>query len=100
MDLTFKNPRVRETARLVHDLSADLRRMERGDGLTDEELARAPLLVDWSLAYRFELAMAGRVEGHPVLTDGPVTTSGLYLLDENGGFARTLSRFYRLGGRR
>lgn len=97
MSLTFNDPRVRETARRVHALSADLRRIHLGLSPTAEELAAAPVIEDWIMGYRIEPALVGKVVGHPELVDGPVTTSGIYLLDVEFGFARTLSRYYNLG---
>lgn len=97
MPLTFSDPRVRLTARRIHALSADLRRIELGLGPTADELASAPVIEDWLLAYRIEPALVGTVIGHPELADGPITTSGIFLLDTELGFARSLSRYYNLG---
>lgn len=97
MILTFSNPSVRETARRIHALSADLRRIKLGLSPTMGELDSAPRLDDWYLGYRFEPALVGNLVGHPELADGPVTTSAVYVLDGELGFARTLSRFYNLG---
>lgn len=99
MDLTFDSLAVRRTAQLVHSLSKDLRRIESGIGLTIEDRIQAPRIEDWKVTYRLELALSGVVRGHPRLADGPVTTSGLFLLDEKNGYARTLSRYYILGRR-
>lgn len=97
MDLTFLDPRVRATAKLLHALSRDLRRIEQGIGPTADELAAAPSIIDWRMTYRFEPALTGSVHGHPNLADGPAVTSGLFYLDRAAGYARTMSRFYRLG---
>lgn len=99
MPLTFKNAHVRETARRIHALSADLRKIQLGLGPSDDELASAPIIEDWFLGSRIEPALIGNVVGHPTLADGPVTTSGIYLLDTELGFARSLSRYYTLGHR-
>lgn len=100
MDLTFKNPRVRKTASLIHALSRDLRRIESGVGPSVEDLALAPRIEDWSLTYELGLALTGTVLGHPMLADGPVLTSSLYFMDPTAGYARTRSRYYVLGRRR
>ena len=39
----------------------------------------------------------GRIEGHPHLIDDQAVTSDLMVLAVEAGWARTLSRFYRLG---
>ncbi|WP_422394811.1 DUF6634 family protein [Pelagibacterium nitratireducens] len=37
------------------------------------------------------------VQAHPYLDNGPIVTSEVYALDHAAGWARTFSRFYRLG---
>jgi hypothetical protein len=54
----------------------------------------------WQLALRQEPCLAGHVTGHPLGIGGAgrmTVTSGLWILDERRGAARTLSRWYRLG---
>lgn len=64
------------------------------------ELAAAPRLDGWrrTLVPAIEPALVGRVADHPRLR-GPrqVVTSRLLAIDADGGWARTLSRYYRLG---
>lgn len=67
---------------------------------SDEELANAPVLSNWSLA-RVQgdvgLALVGAVGGHPRLGDRPaVVTSELIAFVPEQGWARTRSRVYRL----
>lgn len=100
MDLTFADARVRRTARLIHGLSADLRRIQLGLAPGGDELAEAPVIENWLIGYRLEPAIVGTVRNHPDLADGPVTTSSLFILDPGMGFARTMSRFYVLGQQR
>ncbi len=59
----------------------------------------APVLEDWALAQRRAPCLAGLSSGHPVLTgEGrPIVTSELWLLSSDRKWARTLSRWYRLG---
>ena len=99
MHLTFQNPVVRRTAERVHLLSGDLLTIEQGT-LRPDAYANAPLIDDWVIGYRLEIALVGNVIGHPIVADGPTTTSGLYFLDPQLGCARTLSRWYRLGNPR
>jgi len=55
-------------------------------------------LADWSIASTVGTCLVGRVTGHPLLGDRPqIRTSPLFLLDAEQGWARTWSRFYRLG---
>ncbi|WEK03882.1 MAG: hypothetical protein P0Y65_17060 [Candidatus Devosia phytovorans] len=100
MDFTFAEASVRKTARLVHDLSRDLKLLQSVGHPAVESMIEAPLVEDWVLGYRLEPALIGTVVGHPLLADGPVTTSGIFYMDPSAGFARTLSRYYRLGRRK
>jgi len=80
-------------------LIADLQQLQRGIG--PEELAGqdAPILDRWALSERTLPCLIGLSTGHPILPGANrlVRTSDLWLLAENGGCARTLSRWYRLG---
>jgi hypothetical protein len=61
-------------------------------------LANAPTLENWSFAALFSPCLIGEVTGHPLLGDRPsIHTSQLMVLDAERGWARTWSRFYRLG---
>jgi len=65
-----------------------------------DTLATAPLLDPWQVAVSSRAPatiLLGIVTGHPRLPDGPVETSVLLALDPQGRWARTLSRWYRLG---
>lgn len=87
------------------DLREQLLRLAAMTSLTDppgaEELAAAPLLERWSLARvrgDIGLALVGSVTGHPRLGDRPaIVTSELIAMDPGHTWARTRSRFYRLG---
>ncbi|OYU77440.1 MAG: hypothetical protein CFE32_05680 [Alphaproteobacteria bacterium PA3] len=62
-----------------------------------------PRLEDWFPAIVPEeteaLALIGTVTGHPRLSDGrPIVTSNVVVLNVDAGLARTMSRWYRLGG--
>lgn len=63
------------------------------------DLAAAPLLTGWAVQPMpgglFRLV--GFVSGHPLLQDGCITTSAILAADEQAGWARTVSRYYRLG---
>lgn len=85
------------TARLRR-LAVDLDRIAGGAAPTPADLAHAPLLVDWRMLLTWHgLALAGFVAGHPLLGTKAIATSPLWVLDPELRWARTLSRFYRLG---
>ena len=83
-------------------ITAEIRRalvaLEAGEaGPTSNDLAVAPLLNDWqAILMRGSCCLAGEVSGHPRL-QGSITTSALIVLDLDLTWARTISRFYRLG---
>ena len=79
-------------------LFRDLERICHGEHPDAAALAAAPILDVWSLAKRSEACLVGRVTGHPKIDEGRVAvTSGLGMLAPAVGYARSLSRFYRLG---
>ncbi|MCQ8782915.1 DUF6634 family protein [Mangrovibrevibacter kandeliae] len=79
-------------------LLADLERIEAGWRPTLRDLGNAPHLEDWQIVHRMLPSLAGVVHEHPVIADGHRTlTSDLWLIAPELGFARTFSRFYRLG---
>jgi hypothetical protein len=85
------------TAKLRH-LASDLDRIAVAAAPTAAELSQAPLLVDWRVALGFNgLALTGFAAGHPRLGTRRVVTSQVWVLDPQLRWARTLSRFYRLG---
>ena len=97
MPQPFDRQTVLGTAMRLRVLSEDLLLLAEGLAPSSTDLDAAPYIEGWSIVPRAELALQGTVEGHPLIAAGPVLTSGLYVLDREAGFARTLSRFYRLG---
>lgn len=89
---------AREMARLAA-LVADMERIHRG--VPPEVLAGddAPVLDRWILAKRGAPCLAGLSMGHPELVgeSRPICTSELWLLSKDRAWARSLSRWYRLG---
>jgi hypothetical protein len=85
-----------DIARLT-SLLMDFNRVEVGDFPKPEELERAPLLNDYLLGARPLPCLVGCVTGHPKVGPGPVATSDVWMIAEELGWARTLSRLYRLG---
>lgn len=85
---------VERTAELLRDL----RHMRDNGMLPPGVLERAPLLDGWSPAVRSVACLVGMPHGHPRLSGRRfAATSPLRVLSLEDGFARTESRFYRLG---
>ena len=89
---------VHEMERLAQ-LVADVERIHRG--VPPEAMAgdNAPILDRWILGQRLVPCLAGLSTGHPRLVgeNRLIGTSNLWLLSRDHGWARTLSRWYRLG---
>ena len=71
-----------------------------GRGIPPEHLAGdAPILDRWIGAQRAIPCLVGLSSGHPILSGEarPITTSDLWLLSKDRRWARTMSRWYRLG---
>lgn len=69
-------------------------------GVSPERFAAdPPILERWMLANRPVPCLAGLSFGHPLLPGEarPVATSDLCLIADDHSWARTLSRWYRLG---
>lgn len=99
---------MRDTLFLGHDpveiirrarlLADDIERLLEEGGPSQNYLGTAPILDHWVVVARARPALAGLTTGHPVLRDyRPIITSDLFALDAEAGWARTASRFYRLG---
>lgn len=85
---------------LIVSLAEDLSRLEAGDLDILGALVDAPVISDWRFTPYVTSSLVGAVTGHPILGDRPfVATSGLYAIDPDAGWARTLSRWYGLGRR-
>jgi hypothetical protein len=83
---------------LASEIKRALVALEAGEaGPSPDDMAVAPALNDWqAIMMRYSCCLAGEVSGHPWL-NGPITTSALIVLDPGLTWARTMSRFYRLG---
>lgn len=96
-------PHLAVVASKYRQLADDLERVARGEHPTEAELRDAPRLTDWSL-HLLPLPLpflSGIVVGHPLIGDGRLCrTSEVMIFDPAAGYARTFSRFYRLGPRR
>ena len=100
VDLTLLSPGAVTPALIakLRSLACDLDRIAIAAAPTTAELAKAPLLVDWRIVLALSgLALTGFAAGHPHLGARAIVTSPLWVLDPELCWARTLSRFYRLG---
>ena len=61
----------------------------------------APILEDWRFAFRPVPCLMGMSTGHPRLPGDrrSIVTSEIFLISEELGWARSYSRWYRLGRR-
>lgn len=68
-------------------------------GPSDADLAQAPVLSDWKAAIwpGGHVMLWGEVTDHPLLGNASIHTSQLIAIDPAAGWARTASRWYRLG---
>jgi hypothetical protein len=79
---------------------ADRHRLIKGWRPGETELAGAPLLEDWMIERGNGVHyLIGSVTGHPRIENGLMTTSAIVVMSEQEGWARTASRWYRLGRR-
>lgn len=96
------------THRSIAAMSEDLARLAadvaylRDAGRPSEAMLRdAPVLHCWGAAERPAPCLVGAVVGHPRLGERPlIRTSEVFAFDLGEGWARTWSRFYRLGAPR
>lgn len=83
---------------LLTELQRDIARISEGSHPTPRDLADAPVIEHWALGGRMQPCLTGEVYGHPRLRSGTKSvTSQLHVFAPHHGYARTLSRLYRLG---
>lgn len=84
-------------------LAADLAVLAEKSALnpTDALFPQSPPVLEfWDLGFRGSRCLTGLSSGHPILYgDRRIVTSDLIAFSEELGWARTLSRWYRLGQR-
>lgn len=70
---------------------------------TEADLAGAPLISNWIFATAPGdpgPTLVGSITGHPTLGNSALSTTSVVLaIDVEAGWARTVSRYYRLGPR-
>lgn len=79
----------------------DLKALKAGNYPSTTTLSKAPLLNDYLVIKRGIAALSGDVTGHPTISGNnePMVSSPLFVVLNDIGAARTLSRWYRLGER-
>lgn len=93
-------PYLRRLARKYRSLAEDLERISEGLHPDVSALGEAPILSTWRVFIAPIPHLEGFVVGHPKIDDGAMCiTSELITFDPFAGYARTRSRFYRLGDR-
>lgn len=85
------------TAATLRRLAADLIEIAEGRAPRAEDLVHAPIIDRYVLAEKRTPCLVGVQTGHPVLTGPLIETSEAYVMSEAKGWARILSRYYRLG---
>ena len=79
-------------------LADDCERLQVHRSVSQQVLQNAPLLENWMPTLTAEgLHLVGRASSHPILGDSSVMATQLWWADPEGMWARSLSRFYRLG---
>ena len=93
------SPGFEKLLRKLESLVADMKALR--DGSLPEELAgvEPPILDRWAPAFGHSVYLVGLSTGHPKLIgeNRLISTSELMLVSEDQAWARTLSRWYRLG---
>ncbi len=93
--LMFK---VRQTQDVMHRMRKRSLRLA-WDGPSANDLARAPVLSHWLAVMEprmIGLALMGSAPNHPICVDDLIVTSRLCGICQEGTWARTISRWYRL----
>ncbi|MFK4826272.1 DUF6634 family protein [Paenochrobactrum sp. BZR 588] len=90
---------IRNNMMLLKALAQDMEAFLNGHGPTEKVLAQSPVIESWRHSERYGPCLVGTLHSHPLLGDIVPNgiTSQLWLMNKDEGWARTLSRFYRLG---
>ncbi|KAB2774837.1 DUF6634 family protein [Brucella anthropi] len=98
-DGTFNRQRLATEIETLKALVRDLERLLNGEDPHQSELADAPLIDNWDFDRRDTTCLVGTFIAHPrlgrIVPNG--ITSELWYIDPERKYARTFSRFYRLG---
>ena len=94
---TGLNRPAHDDVRKLRALADDLERLAAGHPPIEADLADAPQIDAYEFIARSVPAIYGLNDGHPRLSSPTITTTQLWVLNEQQGWARTYSRYYRLG---
>ena len=104
MTVTIKNGQMNRAEleleiTMLKSLVSDLELILQGDYPDERELNDAPFITNWKTSTRAATCLEGIILQHPRLGNIGFNgiTSELWLLDLDRDYARTFSRFYRLG---
>ena len=81
----------------LHRLADDLTRIAGDDMPTRDELEEAPLIDGYAVSEMTLRCLVGQQSGHPEVSGKFIQTSELWCMAPELGWARTMTRFYRLG---
>ena len=82
----------------LRGLVADVEALASGQHPSAAILSQAPILENWALSARSAPCLQGQFLGHPKIRSGRAgRTSDVWIHAPGLGYARTLSRWYRLG---
>lgn len=91
-------PLIDEHIDVLRRLLSDLEQLRDRGTPSPSSLADAPFLDEWAFAHRLVPCLNGYPEGHPTCRSGRMArTSDLWVIAPGQRYARTLTRFYRLG---
>ncbi len=90
---------LRKRLEVLQSSVRDVERIYSGKAPSADDLSNAPFLDDWTFAASRGVSLVGIVDHHPILGPGPRTifTSSVWVIDPSKRWARTESRWYRLG---
>jgi hypothetical protein len=81
----------------LENLTADLKKVADGKLPPIRVLDESPMLHNWRLSSIPVPRLEGECRNHPLLNGPIIRTSDIWIMAPDLGWARTLSRFYRLG---
>lgn len=101
IDCQIKAAELLSEAKRLDQLKHDFEMAAYGSVPKDDALQNFPFMDNWGFAYFAAPCLSGYVTGHPVLEgkDRHITTSQVWMMSKDGQWARTQSRWYRLGRR-